>query len=183
MFELILSDCLTSRPVTDALKKNYRRGTRHLVIVPDRFTLSYERAILRELSLKGTFDIEVASFSRLADNAMESEGTGCLDSLSEVMLLRKVIERNRDKLKCFAGSAARAGFCSEMYAVLSQVRASGVSLAALKEAAVKLKGKTALKTEDIVLLYGEYMAALGGMEDNQSKLEVQIGRASCRERV
>lgn len=176
MFELILSDCLTSRPVTDALKKNYRRGTRHLVIVPDRFTLSYERAILRELSLKGTFDIEVASFSRLADNAMESEGTGCLDSLSEVMLLRKVIERNRDKLKCFAGSAARAGFCSEMYAVLSQVRASGVSLAALKEAAVKLKGKTALKTEDIVLLYGEYMAALGGMEDNQSKLEVLLER-------
>ena len=94
MLEIILSDTLTSTPVLDALKKNYVRGTRHLVIVPDRFTLSYERAVLKELNLKGTFDIEVASFSRLADNALERAGVGALDSLSEVMLLRKVIEYN-----------------------------------------------------------------------------------------
>ena len=175
MFNVILTDCLTSRPLTEELSKNYRRGTRHLVIVPDRFTLSYERAVLRELGLKGTFDIEVASFSRLADNALERAGAGCLDSLSEVMLLRKVIERNRDRLKCFSASSSRAGFCNEMYAVLSQIRASGVTYAALQSALEKLKGKTALKTADIALLYGEYMAALGGLEDNQSKLELLLG--------
>ena len=152
MFEIILTDTLTSTPILDALKKNYVRGTRHLVIVPDRFTLSYERAVLKRLGLKGTFDIEVASFSRLADNAMERAGVGALDSLSEVMLLRRVIEGNKDKLQCFSRSSSREGFCSEMYAVLSQIRASGVSSSALKSACEKLKGKTARKTADIALL-------------------------------
>ena len=172
MFEIILTDTLTSTPILDALKKNYVRGTRHLVIVPDRFTLSYERAVLKRLGLKGTFDIEVASFSRLADNAMERAGVGALDSLSEVMLLRRVIEGNKDKLQCFSRSSSREGFCSEMYAVLSQIRASGVSSSALKSACEKLKGKTARKTADIALLYAAYEEAMGALEDNQSKLEL-----------
>lgn len=172
MLEIILTDTLTSTPITDALKSKYSRGTRHLVIVPDRFTLSYERAVLQALDLKGTFDIEVGSFSRLADNALAKAGAGALDSLSEVMLLRKVIERNKERLTCFSRSCSRAGFCSEMYAVLSQIRASGVSCSALERAQESLKGKTAAKTADIALLYREYMAALGGMEDNQSKLEL-----------
>ena len=172
MLEIILSDTLTSTPVLDALKKNYVRGTRHLVIVPDRFTLSYERAVLKELNLKGTFDIEVASFSRLADNALERAGVGALDSLSEVMLLRKVIENNRGRLQCFSRSSSGAGFCSEMYAVLSQIRASGVSSSALESASGKLRGKTARKAADIALLYSEYEKAMGALQDNQSKLEL-----------
>ena len=145
-----------------------------MVIVPDRFTLSYERAVLKELHLKGTFDIEVASFSRLADNALEKAGMGALDSLSEVMLLRKVIEGNKDKLQCFSRSSSGAGFCSEMYAVLSQVRASGVTSEQLRSASEKLQGKTARKAADIALLYSEYERAMGAMKDNQSKLELLL---------
>ena len=101
MLNLILTDTLVSQPITDALASRYGKGGNHLVIVPDRFTLSYERVLLRRLGLKGAFDIEVASFSRLADVALAEGHKGALNSLSEVMLLRKVIEDNRSLLKCF----------------------------------------------------------------------------------
>ena len=110
MLNLILTDTLVSQPITDALASRYGKGGNHLVIVPDRFTLSYERALLRRLGLKGAFDIEVASFSRLADVALAEGHKGALNSLSEVMLLRKVIEDNRSLLKCFSSSSAYSGF-------------------------------------------------------------------------
>ncbi|MDE6550033.1 MAG: PD-(D/E)XK nuclease family protein [Clostridia bacterium] len=171
MLNLILTDALVSEPITDALASRYGSGGNHLVIVPDRFTLSYERAILRRLKLKGAFDIEVASFSRLADVALEEGHKGALNSLSEVMLLRKVIEENRSQLKCFRSSAAFSGFCSEFYAALSQIRASGVSSEQLQTILPSLSGKAAIKTHDIALLYGKYIEGLGSLQDNAGKLE------------
>ena len=38
---------------------------RHIVIVPDKFTLSTERSVLDTLRIKGTFNTEVMSFERL----------------------------------------------------------------------------------------------------------------------
>ncbi len=171
MLNLILTDTLVSQPITDALASRYGKGGNHLVIVPDRFTLSYERALLRRLGLKGAFDIEVASFSRLADVALAEGHKGALNSLSEVMLLRKVIEDNRSLLKCFSSSSAYSGFCTEFYAALSQIRASGVGSEQLMSVLPSLAGKTALKTHDIALLYGKYIEGLGSLQDNAGKLE------------
>ncbi|MDE5618345.1 MAG: hypothetical protein K2I79_02535, partial [Clostridia bacterium] len=111
MLNLIFTDSLQSQPITDAVKGRYGLGDNHLIIVPDRFTLSYERAVLDALDIQGAFDIEVASFSRLADVALQEGNKGALNSLSEVMLLRKVIEENRSELNCFRTSSAHAGFC------------------------------------------------------------------------
>lgn len=172
MLEMILTNSLDSRAILERMKERYRRGRKMLLIVPDRFTLSYERALLDFLQIEGTFDIEVVSFSRLADKTLDSRIHRLLDNQSEVMLLRKVIEECKDRLVYYKNAAQFTGFAAQMYAAISQIRNSGVSAEALERACETLSDKTANKTKDIALVYRGYVAALQDKyTDGSSKLE------------
>ena len=57
---------LDSAPILDKLKERTAKSKKHILFVPDRFSLSYQKAVLEHLNIKGTFDIEVSSFPRLA---------------------------------------------------------------------------------------------------------------------
>ncbi|MDY4709975.1 MAG: hypothetical protein SO203_05300, partial [Eubacteriales bacterium] len=52
-----------------ALKTN--KNGRSIVIVPDNFTLSIEKNILKKLGTEASFDIEVVSFMRLAQKTLK----------------------------------------------------------------------------------------------------------------
>ncbi len=168
----ILTDALDSQAILRRLRADYRAGQKYLLIVPDRFTLSYERAALEILGKTGSFDLEVASFSRLADKTLGNRIYRLLDAQSEVMLLRKVIEEQKDNLTCFASSAQFTGFASEMYAAISQIRKSAVGIEDLQRAIAQLSARAAAKTRDIVTVYAAYIAALGQTyTDGTGKLE------------
>ena len=67
MANLIISNTLDGTFVLEKLKQNLKKGEKQLIIVPDRVVLSYETRTLEYLGIVGSFDIEVVSFSRLAD--------------------------------------------------------------------------------------------------------------------
>lgn len=172
MLDMILTNVQDSSPILDRLREQYRAGSRHLLIVPDRFTLSYERAVLQALGKAGTFDVEVVSFSRLADKVLGNRIYRLLDAQSEVMLLRKVIESCKDTLQCFASASNYTGFATEMYAAISQIRNSGVSCEDLERIAPTLPEREAARTRDIVTIYRAYVQALGDRySDGTHKLE------------
>lgn len=169
------------------IKDNFDGKSRHLLIVPDRFTLSYEKSAidyigrdddsmqkeaLDYLGLRGSFELEVSSFSKLADRFLKRKALRLLDKQAEIMLLRKVIEENKDSLVCFGRAVKQVGFAEEMYAAISQIRNSGVSVEQLQGLDGKLDSKTQLKTRDIALLYSRYVQALQqGYVDGTSKLQ------------
>jgi len=171
MIELILTNTLDSAPILQKLKNTRSSAKQNILIVPDRFSLSYQKSTLEYLGIKGTFDIEVSSFSRLADKLL-TDKRRILDKQSEIMLLRKVIEENKSQLLCFAKSGVGADFADDMYAAISQIRNSNVSVSRLAEAAEKLPPRIANKTKDIVKIYRAYVEYLqDGFGDGTSKLQ------------
>ena len=128
MIELILTNTLDSAPILEKLKNSRSQAKKHLLFVPDRFSLSYQKAVLEYLNIKGTFDIEVTSFPRLANQLLKGKSR-LLDKQSEIMLLRKVIEDNKKDLKRFANFGKNADFANDIYAAISQIRNSNVSVA------------------------------------------------------
>lgn len=187
MINIILTPILTSKPILKKIKENFDGKSRHLLIVPDRFTLSYEKSaidfignndestqkeVLDYLGIRGSFELEVSSFSKLADRFLKRKALRLLDKQSEIMLLRKVIEENKDSLVCFGRAIKQASFAEEMYAAISQIRNSGVTVEQLQALDGKLDSKTQMKTRDIALLYSRYVQALQqGYVDGTSKLQ------------
>lgn len=171
MIELILTNTLDSAPILEKLKNSRSQAKKHLLFVPDRFSLSYQKAVLEYLNIKGTFDIEVTSFPRLANQLLKGKSR-LLDKQSEIMLLRKVIEDNKKDLKRFANFGKNADFANDIYAAISQIRNSNVSVEKMAEAIDFLPKRIADKTKDIVTIYKGYVEFLqDGYADGTSKLQ------------
>ena len=171
MIELILTNTLDSAPILEKLKQCRSQAKRHILFVPDRFSLSYQKAALEYLGVKGTFDIEVTSFPRLANQLLIGKSR-LLDKQSEVMLLRKVMEDNKSDLLCFSNVARSAEFVGDVYAAISQIRNSNIPVERMAKAVDDLPKRIANKTKDIVTIYGDYVKFLqDGYADGTSKLQ------------
>ncbi|MEG1646007.1 MAG: PD-(D/E)XK nuclease family protein [Clostridia bacterium] len=141
------------------LKQNYNDGAHNYVIVPDRFTVSEEDKILHFLNLKSTLNLEIVSFTRLAKLIAKPQ-LQCLSPQGTVMLLRKVINENKEQLLCYKTACKFANFANDMYAVISQIRNSKISVQNLLSVTDKMDSRTKNKTRDITLLYQKYNEAL-----------------------
>lgn len=171
MIELILTNTLDSAPILDRLKSRIGKSKKHILFVPDRFSLSYQKAVLEHLNVKGTFDIEVSSFPRLANKLLQNKRR-LLDKQAEIMLLRKVIDDNRDKLLCFGRVGKSVDFANDMYAVISQIRNSNIPVERMQEAAEQLPKRVGEKTRDIATVYHDYIRCIqDGYADGTSKLQ------------
>ncbi len=173
--ELFLSDALhhANAMLTKRLaQRRDSQSSRHIVIVPDRFTLNTERNILEDLNLSGAFDITVTSFRRLAMQLLGKKAGECMSAEGSVMLLSKVILDKKDELRYFVNAHKKAGFAQEIYAVLTLIRNSGIKVDTLKKASSSLPELARKKCEDIALLYDGYLNELAlGKTDGSSLLE------------
>ena len=169
-----MTDTLDCASVIDLIKS--RRGERRqILLVPDRFMLYYEKAVMERLAVSACFDVEVVSFARLASKILGLTGENFLSPQGAVMLLRKVIEEQKDKLVCFRASYGNVNFASEVYAVISQIRNSGISTSMIEDAIAALPTKVVNKSKDILLLYRGYVDALrDGLIDGTSKLAALV---------
>ena len=149
-----------------------KQDGRHVVIVPDPFTLAVETAVAERLGEKGVFDVEVMSFARLAAVTLGTQIKKCLSPAGSVMLMEKVIRSHEAELEHFARAARKAGFAAEMYAAITALRNSGVEPDRLREAADGLMGYLAKKTREIALLYSAYLEELTkNHADSTTRLE------------
>lgn len=171
MIDLILTNTLDSKPILDRLKSRLGKAKKHILFVPDRFSLSYQKAVLEHLELKGTFDIEVSSFPRLANKLLQNKKR-LLDKQSEIMLLRKVIDDVKDELLCFGKVGRNAEFANDMYAAISQIRNSNIPVKRMEAIVDKLPKRIANKTKDIVKIYRNYVEYIQEKySDGTSKLQ------------
>ena len=137
---------------------------RHIVVVPDRCTLTAERALCAALG--GAFDAYVTTWSRLTGGAGENE---YLPRKGSVMLVRRILADNRTRLKCYSRSWSSKGFASRMYDVISQLSVCGISP---EEIAADDGGKS----HDIALVYSEYLKATEGTLKDASGRMVLLAR-------
>lgn len=134
-----------------------RRGDNCLAIVPEQFTMETQKTIVNLSECHGTMSVDILSFQRLAKRIFDEAGLNTLtllDDTGKCLILRKVIEENKDKLTIFGSKVRMAGFIEEMKSMICELYQYGISDDKFDEMLGKAKEKPLLyaKLQDIQLI-------------------------------
>jgi ATP-dependent helicase/nuclease subunit B len=126
----------------------------HIVITPDRHTLSLEKKIYPSLKGKGSFNISVLTLKRLC---LKISPKKHISSNCAIMLVSKAVNDCLPQLGCFKSSAGHYGFYQSMYREICRLKNSFVTYDDLIKAAEGSGGEFALRLKDVALIYQRFL--------------------------
>ena len=158
---------------------------RHIVVTPDRYTLSLEKNIMKDLGENGSFDVSVMTFDRLLNN--EGVFIKYLSRYGGAMLIRRIIDESsssqgQDNFLCFNRIMLKGSFPAEMYDTLMQLKSCQIS----PEMEVNTENSHLNnKLSDIKYIYKKYEEFLNEnkMADSGSKLDILQQQAHSSEYI
>ena len=108
------------------------------VIVPEQSTMQGQKDIVRLHPRRGTMNIDIVSFERLAYRIfgeLSLPQPEILDDTGKTMVLRKLAGEQKDQLLLFSAHLNQTGFIDEIKSMLSEFYQYGVTPEALVESA------------------------------------------------
>ena len=140
---------------------------RHLVLVPEQFTLQTQRELVLRSENHGILNIEVLSFERLAYRVFDELGTTVYDVLEDTgksLLLRKICTDLKDKLNILTSGIDNRGFIDELKSLLSEFALYGITPEQLGDfLRVEDMGDIYYsKIKDLITIYTRYEKELEG---------------------
>lgn len=137
------------------------KDTNYIVVVPEQFTMETQKDIVKASKNNGVMNIDILSFNRLAYRIMDEVGYQeklVLEDTGKNLVLRKVIEENKQDLIIYKKNVKRPGFTTEMKSMISELLQYGVSISELDMLIGKQTGKELLnaKLHDIRLIYNKF---------------------------
>ncbi len=155
-----------------------------LLIVPEQFSYSCERAILETLDTKSAQNIEILSFTRLADFVNRKVGGingAVLDDADEVILMLHTLNDMQDRLTFYKRQALKTYFAEDLIVLFSEFRKECVTAEILQTAAAKTENATLkAKLTDLALIFERYTAILEENSLTNADLTVyQVINALC----
>lgn len=141
------------------------RNINYLIIVPEQFTLSTQKELIRMSKNHGILNVDVLSFNRLAYRIFEEVGfkdiTGdALDDMGKNLILRHIAAKNADKLTVFAKNMTKLGYITEVKSQISEFKQYGISPDRVEEmmnlAKDNGKGLLNAKLNDVKILYDAF---------------------------
>ena len=141
------------------IKEKQRLGKRLIYIVPEQYSLQAEKELVSVTG--GIVSAAVLSFRRLAENIFSEKGgiSGkLLDDTGKLIILRHILNKNKDKLKYFGVVCSRQGFISRLGDTLSVFSTQGIYPEDIENysKAFPEESAMALKLQDTALIYSEY---------------------------
>ena len=127
---------------------------RHFVLVPDRYTQTFEEQILHRTNKKVTFFIEVFSFSRLLYRLKKREDRNFLSREQGIMVLKKLIFDHQEELLSYRRSALTRHFAGNLYDLLQKLRLEKFDFK--RAGALPLREPLRRRLSDIALLHQAY---------------------------
>ncbi len=130
----------------------------YIIIVPEQFTLQTQKEIVRRHPYKGTMNIDILSFLRLAHRVFDETGEGnrpVLEDTGKSMILRKVLSLKKDELKFFGREANKIGFVSELKSLISELFQYSVTESDIENLNKQFQERPMLsnKLHDISIIY------------------------------
>ncbi|MEK3887431.1 helicase-exonuclease AddAB subunit AddB [Bacillus sp. FSL K6-3431] len=101
------------------------QGPPVLYIVPEQMTFLSEYQLINTPGINGTIRTQVYSFTRLAWRILQETGGMSRTHVSSTglsMLIRKIIEENKEDLKLFKKAADKSGFIQQVEAMLTEFK-------------------------------------------------------------
>ncbi len=161
-----LSGVLTK--LKEIIADNAKKDRRTVIFCEDRLSLAAERAVCS--AVEGTFTASVYTFSRFLSASNAPHGK-ILSGQGSAMVLRKLIESNRENLSCFKNlsSAQSAQVLYDTIALLYSSRVSAEDILGVSTGNALLSRKLA----DLSLLYSAYFNYLAenGLQDRNTYLK------------
>lgn len=146
----------------DRLEQNVASERRQIWLVPEQYSFESERAILQRLGQRRAAQVEVLSFTRLAQRVFDEVGgvSGLrMDDATRVLLMSRAIEQVADHLTLYRRHVADADYLSAMIALLEECKQCTVTAELLSQTALQLEeGTLRRKTEELSLIFAAYEA-------------------------
>lgn len=151
--------------IEKSLKEGYPGSL--ILVVPEQFTLQAERDVIDYLGVPGTMQLEVLSISRLASRVFNQAGgrtRTLINELGRGMVLRKIIDENRDHLGIYRTIARQPGFVRKFAELLSELKQNDIQPQHLATVLEETEADSPLqhKIKDISLIWGEFNRYLEG---------------------
>ena len=174
------------------------RGAPLYYIIPEQATFQAEYALATLPGIKGSIRAQALSFHRLAYQAAQEVGGAqgvFIDDTGKTMVLRKVLESLRPKLKVFAFKGGHTGAVESLVDLYNELRRSRVDPTRLEglfsppapSPKQQQKGySTHLqdKVRDLSLIFGEMSRALAGEYlDAEDYLDLLIEKAPASQKL
>ena len=137
-----------------------------IIIVPEQFTMETQKNIITRHPKGGTMNVDIQSFIRLAGNVFEELGvnTGTvLDDTGKSLILRNVVEKEKDLLEIFGGKINKPGFIEELKSTISEFYQYGID----KDEIMTLTNNSELKPllraklKDVQIIFRAFEKYLG----------------------
>ncbi|WP_139492722.1 PD-(D/E)XK nuclease family protein [Brevibacillus dissolubilis] len=133
-------------------------GTPLIYLVPEQATFQAEYALATKTEQKGIVRVDVSSFERLSTRILEELGGMArlpVDEMGKQMVLRLLLEQNREQLQVFHRSASQPGFAAQLASMISECKQYGVDAQILEQQAVG-EGTLTQKLHDMSVLMNAY---------------------------
>lgn len=148
--------------------------TGHILIVPEQFSHMTERLLCEYGGDRIGRYAEVLSFSRLANRVFSEEG-GIADTQTDasgrLLMMSLAVEQVRSRLKIYGSSVSKPEFLLHLMDMFDEFRSYCITPERLYEAAERLSGVLAVKTEEFALLMESFDAVSANLGQNpESKL-------------
>lgn len=155
-------------------------SVRHIVIVPDRASMSAEQLVLSHLT--GSFNVEVRTLRQYANEICRNVSDKYLSKQAGIMVLTKIIFDNASKLVCYEKGIHNNGFVEGIYEIISQLMYARIKSQNIKTE--KMPPALKDKMTDIKLIYSCYEEYLTeGYVDSARRLEMLISAIEGSEKI
>ncbi|MGF7185446.1 ATP-dependent helicase/nuclease subunit B [Desulfitispora alkaliphila] len=131
-----------------------------IYLVPEQMSFQSEYNLSTARSLQGNIRAQVLSFSRLAYRILGETGGMTrthLDNRGMNMLLCRIVERQKDKLKVFDKVWEKPGFSQQLEEMVAELKRYCITPELLQDSRERLQGEQALdhKLQDLAVIYAE----------------------------
>ncbi|MDD3890060.1 MAG: helicase-exonuclease AddAB subunit AddB [Syntrophomonadaceae bacterium] len=158
-----------SHYILNEIRKNLQRnnGEKLFLIVPEQFTLQAERDLIEKLGLPGIMDVEVLSFTRLAERVFAEAGglnRVLLNNQGKNMILKKIIDDHAHQLCLYQKAAKQEGFITRFSDLITELKQNEVTSEKLRELISQSEDEAILsrKLNDIAIIYEQFTEYLKG---------------------
>jgi ATP-dependent helicase/nuclease subunit B len=158
-------------------------------LAPKQATFQLERQLLLDGELEGYTRLQILSFERLAQFALESLGirskTKLLDDEGRLMVLRALLRSHQNQLRLFRASARLPGFAQQLSLLFRELQRYKQNPAELNRLADSIGADSPLgrKLHDLGLLLGAYLKWLSERDLQDANCILDIAAESIRRAV
>ena len=139
----------------------------YLILVPEQFTMSTQRELVRLQSAHAIMNVDVLSFARLAYRVFDELGQENLMILEETgknLVLRKIAEEKKAELKVLGGNMNKMGYVGEVKSLISELSQYNITPDVLQEflSCADISETLRMKLQDVLALYQGFREFLEG---------------------